>query len=331
MIGKTIPAYLRLGRVHSAVLTGFAPVVTAAAVGMPLPLIHYVELFFIGILFHLFLFIYNEVRDVGIDKTSKDLTHKPLVEGYISEKKAKVIVLSAIIFVFLFTLVFFFDRALMLVPLSLLAFLFGGLYDAFGKRIPHADYFIAVMLLLVALYGGFSVTSSLPPFVCIIALLAFTQMLINNIIAGLKDVDHDALAGGLSTPLRMHVGIEKGKLHISRSFAGYVVILKGIHIALTLVPFTYVMIPFQTWQLYAAILVIGVSVCFLIRFLTMKTFNREALMRAIGFHEMFSFIVVPILLFGFIGPVAALFLLIFPVIWLGVFLILMYGRLMPTI
>ncbi|MBN2065590.1 MAG: UbiA family prenyltransferase [Candidatus Thermoplasmatota archaeon] len=331
MIGKTIQAYFRLGRVHSAVLTGLAPVVTAAAVGVPLPLVHYVELFSIGALFHLFLFIYNEVRDVSIDKASKDLTHKPLVEGYISEKKAKAIVVSSFVLVFLFTLVFFFNQAFILILLSLLAFLFGGLYDVFGKRIPHADYFIATMLFFVALYGGFSVTSTVSNFVYVIALLAFTQMLINNIIAGLKDVDHDALAGGLSTPLRMHVGVEKGQLHISRSFASYIVLLKIIHITLTLIPFIYVMMSFQTWQLYAAVIIIGVSVCFLIRFLTMKTFNRESLMRAIGFHEMFAFLVVPVLLFSFIGSVAAIFLLIFPVIWLGVFLILMYGRLMPAI
>lgn len=331
MIGRTVQAYLRLGRVHSAVLTGFAPVVTAVSVGVALPLVHYIGLFFIGLLFHLFLFVYNEVRDVSIDKTSKHLMHKPLVEGRISEKKAKVIVAVSIVFVFLFTLVFFFEQALILFPLSLLAFLFGGLYDAFGKKIPHADYFIAIMLLLVALYGAFSVSSTLSFFTIIVSLLAFTQMLINNIIAGLKDVDHDALAGGLSTPLRMRVGVEKERLNLSKLFVSYVVLLKAIHVILTLIPFVYLMMPFQIWQAYLTVAVIGVALYFMARFLTMKTFNREALMRAIGLHEMFAFMVVPLLLFGFIGPVATIFLIIFPIIWLGIFLILLYGRLMPAI
>jgi len=331
MIRRTIQAYLKLGRVHSAVLTGLAPVVTAAAMGASLSFFHYVELFLIGFFFHLFLFIYNEVRDVDIDKVSKDLTHKPLVEGYITEKKAKAIVALSVFFVLLFTLLFFFGQAFILIPLGLFAFLFGWLYDTLGKRMPHADYFIATMLLLVALYGAFSVSSTLSLFVCVIALLAFIQMLINNIIAGLKDVDHDALAGGLSTPLRMHVRVEEGYLHIPKSFVIYVFLLKAIHIILTLIPFIYIMMPFQIWQVYATLAVIGIAAYFIIRFLKMKTFNRETLMRTIGFHEMFAFMVVPLLLFGFIGPIASFFLIVFPIIWLGVFLIFMYGKLMPAI
>lgn len=327
----TLKAYFRLGRIHSAVLTGLAPVVTAAATGISLSIFHYVELFLIGFLFHIFLFVYNELRDINIDKISKDLKDKPLVDGSITETNAKILVILSIALIFLFTIVFFFEQTFVLIPISIAALLFGGLYDTLGKRFPHADYFIAIMLLLVALYGGFSTSTNLNTFVYIIALLALTQMLINNIIAGLKDVDHDYLAGGLSTPLRMGVKVENKHFIVSKKFITYVVMLKIIHIALAVIPFIYCMMPFQVWQFYITIVIIIIAMCFMIRFLTMKTFDRKKIMRFIGFHEMFAFMVIPFLLFGFIGIGATLFLVFFPIIWLGVFLIIMYGKLMPAI
>ena len=328
---NTIKAYFRLGRIHSAVLTGLAPVVTAAATGLSLSIYHYVGLFLIGFLFHIFLFVYNEVRDINIDKASKDLKDKPLVDGSISETNAKIVVILSVALVFLFSITFFYEQSLFLIPLSLAALLFGALYDALGKRVPHADYFIATMLCLVALYGSFSVESTLNIFVCIIALLAFSQMLINNIIAGLKDVDHDHLAGGLSTPLRMKVRVENNKFIVSKQFIVYILVLKTTHIALTFIPFYYAMMPFEIWQFYLTFLVVIIAVVFMLRFLTMKTFDRVKLMRFIGFHEMFAFMVIPFLLYAFIGTVATIFLLFFPIFWLGVFLIFMYGKLMPGI
>ena len=68
-----------------------------------------------------------------------------------------------------------------------------------------------------------------------------------------------------------------------------------------------------------------------LQFLTFKTFNREKIMRVIGFHEMFAFMVIPFLLLGYIGYIFALFLVFFPAIWLGIFLKIMYGRFMPAI
>ena len=63
----------------------------------------------------------------------------------------------------------------------------------------------------------------------------------------------------------------------------------------------------------------------------MKLFNKEKIMRYIGFHEMFTFMTVPFLLIGFIGLTSVLFMVFLPVAWLGVFLFLLYGKLMPEI
>lgn len=331
MLWHTIKSYLRLGRIHSAILTGFAPVCTAAAIGISLPLQHYLKLFLIGFIFHIYLFILNEVQDVEIDKTSTSLTKKPLVDGTISLKNAKLIVYSSVILLFVLTFVFFTDQSLILIPICAIALVLGGLYDVFGKRIPHADYFIAFMLFFVALYGGLSATNNPASFVYIVALLALFQMLINNITAGLKDVDHDYVKGGLSTPLRMGVGVKKDIFIVTTGFLSYILVLKIIHIILTITPFYLNLIPFKEWQILVVILLIVIAVIFLMRFLTMKIFNRNKIMRAIGFHEMFSFMVIPILLFEHIGVIAALLLIFLPIAWLGIFLEIIYGKLMPEI
>ena len=113
---------------------------------------------------------------------------KPLVNGSISLKNAKGIVFSSVVLIFVLTIVFFFGQALILIPIGLVALAFGGVYDNLGKRLPHADYFIALMFFFAALYGGFSVSTTFGLFVYVIALLAMVQMLINNIIATKKDI-----------------------------------------------------------------------------------------------------------------------------------------------
>jgi len=331
MVWKTIKSYLKLIRIHSAVLTSLGLVCVAAATGVNLHLLHYIELFFIGLLFHTFLFVLNEVKDIEIDKNSKDLSTKPLIDGSINIKKARLVVIVSVLLVLVLTSIFFYNQLYILIIVSLAAFLFGALYDIYGKKIPHADYLIAISAFFVALYGGFSVTNNLGLFAYIIVLLGLVQILINNIIGGLKDVDHDFITGALSTPLRMKVKVEGERFLVTKSFIAYITSLKIVHIILTILPFALNLLVFDNWQFYIVLLLIFIAVVFMIRFLTIKKFDREKIMRAIGFHEIFTFMVVSILLYGIIGPVATIFLLIFPIFWLGVFLIIIYGRLMPAV
>ena len=273
----------------------------------------------------------NEIKDIEFDKKSKNLSEKPLLDGSINIKQAYYLVISSVVLVLILTFIFFYDRVYILLIVSLAAFLFGGLYDVYGKKLPHADYLTALTVFFMALYGGFSVTINLGLFSYILILLAFFQMLINNIIAGLKDVDHDFIAGGLSTPIRMGVKVEGELFLVSKRFFTYITSLKIVHISLTILPFTMNLIVYENWQFYIVLILIFIAVVFMIRFLTIKKFEREKIMRAIGFHEMFAFMVIPFMLYGLIGAIATLFLVIFPAIWLGVFLIIMYGRLMPAI
>jgi 4-hydroxybenzoate polyprenyltransferase len=331
MVWKKLIIYLRLGRVHSSVLTALAPVVAAVATNVSLSIYHYFELYLIGFLSHLIFFIYNEICDIKIDKTSETLKGKPLVDGSINIRSAKSIVTLCIILIFLLTIVFFKEKSIILMPIVFLAFIFGVLYDHFGKRIFHADYFVASGYFFLTLYGGFSVTQNPTLLVYIIGSIAFMQMLFQNIVAGLKDVDHDYLAGGISTPIRLGVKIKKETLLLTKKFLIYIIILKIIYLFLLISPFVYNMVPYESWQLLVSIILIVLTIFFMIRFLSNKKFDRVKIMRAIGFHEMFTFMVIPFILFGYIGIIGLLILVFLPVVWLGIFLVLLYGRLMPVI
>lgn len=331
MIWNKIRLYLRLGRVHSSVLTALAPAVAAAATGLSLSIYHYLELFLIGILFHIFLFVYNELCDVTIDKTSKTLKGKPLVDGSIEVRSAKLIVILSIVLILLLNIVFFREKSIFFIPIILITLLFGGLYDFFGKRFFHADYFLALSYLALTIYGGFSVSQNPDVLVYIIGFIAFMQMLFQNIVAGLKDVDHDYIEGGISTPIRLGVKIKTEGLYFTKKFISYIILLKIIYLALLLSPFFYKLVSYESWQLIISIFLIVLTIFFMTRFLSNKQFNREKIMRAIGFHEMFTFMVIPFILFEYIGIIGLLILVFLPVIWLGVFLILLYGRLMPQI
>jgi hypothetical protein len=156
-------------------------------------------------------------------------------------------------------------------------------------------------------------------------------MLAQNIVAGVKDVDHDYLGGGISTPLRMGVKIKGKNLLIPKSFIAYISALKIIHLILIFIPFYYGLIAFFIWQFFIVIILAALTILFMAKVLTTKIFTREKIMRAIGFHEMFAFMVIPFILFSYIGIIGLLILVFFPVVWLGVFLIVIYGKLMPEI
>lgn len=324
-------AYLRLTRIHSAVLTGLAPVCVAIAMMETLPLIHYLTLFTIGLLFHIYLFVYNEICDITIDRESKNLKQKPLVNETVSLIDAKRIVLVSITGLFLGTILVFPEEIMFLIPITIGALLFGGLYDQYGKYVPHADYLIAAMMFFVALYGAYSVNSSPTLFSISIAFLAFIQLLINNIISGIKDVDHDFIQGGKSTPLRLGVHVKENDLHISKTFISYIVGLKTIQVLGIFLPFAYNLFYFQSWQLLIVSILCSLTIILLIQLLLLASFKRDYIMRLIGFHEMIIFMVIPVMLYTFIGIAGMVFLLVFPVLWLGIFLKLLYGRLMPTI
>ena len=63
----------------------------------------------------------------------------------------------------------------------------------------------------------------------------------------------------------------------------------------------------------------------------MLVFDRDELLRAIGFHEIISYSIVIIVIYELLFLPLALFFIIYPIVWLAVFMKIMYGKLLPEI
>jgi len=319
-----------LGRLHSAVLLGLVPVYGALLMGERDPF-HLTILFIIGLLSHTFGFALNEVADLKVDRASSDLKGKPLVKGAISYRAALAFVMGSLALCFILPILVYPDRVYYLIPILIPTVLIGIIYDLRGKRWPGSDFILSFYVLLYCLFGAATVSTAFSEMVWIVAILAYLQTLFQNVVAGLKDADHDHLAGGLTTPLRMGVRVTKGRMVQPRAFCGLLAAVKGVHIGVLFYPIFFGIIepsPLQLLLLAALSFAMLTSASAISK---ISSFDRNGIKRMIGVHEIFTYLLFPVLIMGVVGWQIALFLAVFPIIWLAVTLMLLYGKLMPDI
>ena len=330
---STIGEYLKVARLHSAVLTGMTPVLGAIVTNYYNPIV-LIILYFIGVCTHIFGFTLNEYLDLDIDRRSKDLKNKPLVKGTISKQAALTFAFGAIIvgYILIFILINFFCCpgffATIFYTLSWLAI---GIYDLTSKKLRGTDIILALWIGLLGLFGGFAVSTAPDERIFIIAALAFFQLWIQNVLAGLKDVQHDELAHGTTASLRMGVRLEYNRLIVPLRFQTYLYFLKFMHAFVILQAFLNFCFSDNPLQVYLVIILILVVFLIVFHIFNMPVYNREELLRAIGLHEILSYSIVIILIYELLLlPLVIIFLLI-PIVWLAVFMKIMYGRLLPEI
>src|SRR5512136_403171 len=100
---KMIREYLKLARSFNAVLTGISPVMGAIAM-QQYDIITLILLFLIGFLGHTFGFVFNDIIDYNIDKSSKEISDRPLISGTISLKSAWIFAFGSMAGAFLIAL-----------------------------------------------------------------------------------------------------------------------------------------------------------------------------------------------------------------------------------
>ncbi len=328
-----IQEYGRLARLHSSALTGLTPVLGAIAVGVHDICILFI-LFLIGLCTHIFGFVFNEYMDIDIDSKSKILKDKPLVKGTISKNAAISFAFSAIIFGYLLILIL----ALYCAPVKLLGIVFYtfawlsiGAYDLTSKLVRGSDLALALWTGSLCLFGGFAVEENPNYLLLVIAGLAFFQLMVQNILAGLKDVSHDKLGLGTTTPIRMGVRLIGYRLFVPYKFQAYIYGLKVVHLILIFTPFIFIWLYANLVQLFFIVILILINFGLVFRIFNSRSFNRKNLLRFIGLHEIISYSIVPIMLFGIIDLLSVIFLIVLPILWLAIFLKLLYGQLVPKI
>jgi len=319
MINMKIREYLKLARSFNAVLTGVSPVMGAIAMGQYDVLFLFI-LFLIGFFGHTYGFVLNDIIDYKIDKTSTEISDRPLISGKISIGKAWTFAVSCMIISF--ALAFYIGyRTQIYFPIIILALssILITIYNLISKKLPAMDIFVASAVFFLILYGSTTVTGNLKDvsnLAWIVCILGSIQVLFMQFIAGgMKDIENDYKMGAKTLAIKLGVRVTNGNLKISNSFKGLAYGLQVIDLIVVFLPFFIVwnINNLSTIQYVQWIIIILIAVMMFrisSKLLSMKKFERGKARKYIGSHYMINFMIVPIMLMT-LNPWAGL-LIIFP-------------------
>jgi 4-hydroxybenzoate polyprenyltransferase len=330
-----IREYLKLARSFNAVLTGISPVMGAIAM-QQYDIITLILLFLIGFLGHTFGFVFNDIIDYNIDKSSKEISDRPLISGTISLRSAWIFAFGSMAGAFLIalylavTMQHFFPLLILAISASFIA-----LYDLVSKKFPLTDVFVAIGVFFLIIYGASTTTStltSLTSLTWIVCVLGAIQVLIMQIIAGgMKDIENDFQRGARTLAIQMGVRVTEGKLQVPSSFKALAYGIQLVDLIIVFLPFIIIwnirtLSLFQYIQ-WASLIFVGILMFFLShKLLTMERFERTKARKLIGSHYMINFTIVPIMLMS-LNPWAGI-LMFFPGLGFIFFNLILHGTLL---
>jgi len=314
-----IKEYLKLARSFNAVLTGVSPVMGAIAME-EYDIFFLFLLFLVGFLGHTFGFVFNDIIDYQIDKSSKEISDRPLISGTISLKKAWIFAILSAVFAFIIAFYIAYNTQYYY-PILLLTIsgIFIILYDLNSKKFPGMDIFVGLGIFFLILFGALSTTDNIykiTQLTWIVCVLGSIQVLFMQFIAGgMKDIENDYKRKAKTIAIKMGVRITNGKLKVSPSFKTLAYGIQLVDLIVVFLPFfiiwdTYNLTTLQYIQ-WIIITLIGIAMFYLsYKLLSMKQFNRDKARIYIGSHYMVNFTIVPIMLMT-LNPWAGI-LLFFP-------------------
>ncbi|HVP99923.1 MAG TPA: UbiA prenyltransferase family protein [Candidatus Thermoplasmatota archaeon] len=299
--------YLKLARSFNAVLTGMSPVMGAIALRQ-YNILMLLLLFLVGFFGHTFGFVFNDILDYNLDKSSKEISDRPLVSGTISLRNAWIFafVSMAIAFLLAFYIALTTSR-LYSIPILVASALFIILYDLVSKKILLTDFFVAFGIFLLVMYGASTTVASLSaftPLTWVVCLLAAIQVLFMQLIAGgMKDIENDYRHGAHTVAIHMGVRVTEGKLIVSRSYKALSYGIQLVDLAVVFLPFAFGLTspiePIYQYVQWIALIMVGIVMFFLShKLLTLERFERQKARVYIGSHYMINFTLVPIMLMG---------------------------------
>ncbi len=314
-----LTAYVRLLRIPGLGGLGIPAVIGALSVGVQ-DLVSLTILFVIGSLAAIYGFILNDYADVELDRLSKDLKGKPLVDGTISLKTAVFVCFMCVMLAFLFLFILWYGKPLdyykFIALISIiLAGVLGSIYDMYGKRFVGSDFLVAISMSFIFLIGAASF--GVPNVITwIIFVLTFNQILHMNVIEnGIKDADHDYLLGVKNIALVSGVKVEGDTLTIPLRFKAFGMGVRLCSAVLLFTPFIFFGYPYLLWQLVLlAIATFGV-LFFSVKLLSLKKFERNKIRKYIAIQSFLRYALVPIMLIPLIGIIPGVILVLFPVVW----------------
>ncbi len=314
-----IREYLKLARSFNATLTGISPVMGAVAMQFyEIPFLFL--LFLVGFFGHTYGFVLNDIIDYKIDRTSSEISDRPLISGTISLKNAWIFAISSMIIAFIIALYISYSTNYFfpLLVLGISAF-FTTLYDAISKKAPGMDIFVALGIFFLILYGSFTVAGSLAQItqlawlVCILGTIQVLFMQIGP--GGLKDIENDYKKGAKTIAVKLGVRVQNGKQKTSPAYWFLVYFIQIVNFILVMFPFFLIwridnLTTLNYFQIVILFLIFGLMLFSSYKLLYTKKFDRSQTRKFIGIHFYSNFSLVPIMLMQ-LNPWIGL-LIIFP-------------------
>jgi 4-hydroxybenzoate polyprenyltransferase len=333
-----IREYLKLSRSFNAVLTGVSPVMGAIAMEQ-YNIVTLFLLFLVGFLGHTFGFVFNDIIDYKIDKSSEEISDRPLISGTISIKKAWIFAIASMIVAFIIALyIAIINQNFFPVLILAVSAFFIALYDLISKKYPFMDVFVSFGVFFLILYGAFYGKTSVKSIYDIsklawtVCVLGSIQVLFMQTVAGgMKDIENDFMKGAKTSAIKMGVRITDGTLKVSLRFKAFAYIVQMADMIIVFLPFFIVweinnpsVLQYFQWVLLG---IIGVMMFTLShRLLSMKHFERSKARKFIGSHYVTNFALVPIMLMT-LNPWAGL-LVFFPALGFILSNVILHGTIL---
>jgi len=305
-----IRKYLEISRLFNMGLTGVAPVLGAFSMYSidSLSLVKLFLLFLIGCLSHAYGFVLNDIFDVPVDRLSKDLSLRPLVNGSITFRRATIFAFGCLILSFLLTMFFYTSQSqyLIIVFVLIIAYLLATVYNALSKKYPGMDLFVASAVFFLILFGAATVGTP-TRLAWTVALIGGLQVLFMNMINGaIKDIDHDKDGSAHTLAIWLGAKVHAGVLELPLSFKTTGFLIEIVRTVLVFIPFVLPVLQSplwhpQIWQIALLVLFEVLTFMSIFRLFSIKIFNRARIRKGIGVIVIFMYATTPIML-GSLNP-----------------------------
>jgi len=330
-----IREYFKLARSFNAVLTGISPVMGAIAMEQ-YNILTLLLLFLIGFLGHTFGFVFNDIIDYKIDKSSTEIHDRPLISGTISLRNGWIFAVLCIMLAFVFAVIQAIHTSIyypvLILTISAICII---TYDLISKKLPFMDILVALGIFFFILYGASTQVQNISEITLlawIVCILGSIQVLFMQIIAGgLKDIENDYKSGANTGAVKLGVRVLNKKLHTSLSFQLLAYMIQAVDIILVFIPFFIIerfteSIFLAMFQWLTLGIISGMMIFFSYKLMNMKTFNRKKARTYIGSHYMTNFALVPIMLMT-LNPWAGI-LIFFPALGFILSNIILHGTIL---
>lgn len=316
----TIRHWIELSRVHTAGLTTALFVGGYLIAGGTVRSIPFFLWFLCGVFYHVCGFIHNNIADVPYDLMDPRKKHFPLVTGVINFRKADEINRYLMII-----FCFFAAYLTKLQPLPtfflILAISGGFLYDYFGKVTPLAVLGVSFAWGILPAISYYSTTSSFSPVLLWITVYSWFQVFVQISVLGfIKDIEAPR-ENNLMRKLGCKV---EGDQFVCSQIAGsYAFGVKSFHMVLLLLVLVVSNSSMLAWVL--SFLFYFVSWVPYKKLMNLKWERGKVLGRCV-LNEAFCFLASIAAIQGVIGWTSTIFMLVYPPIWVFVWMRLQWGE-----